>query len=107
MSARSAKLPPVGSDQDLLDHGRRIAELERKVAELYERLGQAEPLSGFGGGFSEPAPSGAGEDPRVIELLQAGNQIAAIKLYRELTGVGLKQAKDAVDGISKTSRPEG
>ena len=96
------------SDSDLLDHGRRIAELERKVSELYKRLGQAEP-SGFGddSGFSESASVAASEDPRVIELLQSGNQIQAIKLYRELTGVGLAEAKDAVDQLAAMYRPTG
>ena len=94
------------SDSDLLDHGRRIAELERKVSELYKRLGQAEP-SGFGddSGFSEPASVAASEDPRVIELLQSGNQIQAIK--RELSGVGLAEAKDAVDQLAAMYRPTG
>lgn len=31
--------------------------------------------------------------------LQAGNKIEAIKAYREITGVGLAEAKDAVDSI--------
>jgi ribosomal protein L7/L12 len=89
-------------DQDLLDHGRRIAELERKVSELYERLGRAEP-SGFStdSGFSEPASVAASEDPRVIELLGSGQKIQAIKLYRELTGVGLAEAKDAVEQLER------
>jgi hypothetical protein len=96
------------SDSDLLDHGRRIAELERKVSELYKRLGQAEP-SGFAddSGFSTPASVTAAEDPRVVELLQAGKQIQAIKLYRELTGVGLAEAKDAVDQLAAMHRPTG
>jgi len=34
------------------------------------------------------------------DLLQSGNQIQAIKLYRELTGVGLAEAKDAVDRLA-------
>lgn len=99
------------SGDDLLDHGRRIASLERKVSELYERLGQAEPASGFGGGFGdEPDPAAsvaANEDPRVIELIQGGNQIKAIQLYREIAGVGLAEAKDAVDRLKTTYRPIG
>lgn len=43
----------------------------------------------------------------MIELLQSGNQIQAIKLYRELTGVGLAEAKDAVDGLAAMYRPTG
>ena len=41
----------------------------------------------------------------MIELLQAGQQIQAIKLYRELTGVGLKEAKDAVEAGGRTDLP--
>jgi ribosomal protein L7/L12 len=96
----------MGSE-DLVDHGRRIAELERKVAELYKRLGQAEP--NFGGGFAsdQPASVTAAEDPRLVELVQAGKEIQAIKLYRELTGVGLAEAKDAVEGVMGMYRPGG
>jgi ribosomal protein L7/L12 len=96
------------NDQNFLDHGRRIAELERKVSDLYKRLGQAEPAFG-GGGFDsfEPASAAATEDPRLIELLQAGKEIQAIKLYRELTGVGLAEAKDAVEGMRSMYGPTG
>lgn len=37
----------------------------------------------------------------VAQLLRAGNKIAAIKLYREIYGVGLKEAKDAVERIER------
>ncbi len=33
----------------------------------------------------------------VIEALQRGEKLEAIRLMREITGVGLKEAKDAVD----------
>jgi ribosomal protein L7/L12 len=89
------------STEELLAHGRRIAELERKVSELYKRLGQAEP-TGFASdsGFSEAASVTAQEDPRLIELIQSGKEIEAIKLYRELTGCGLAEAKDMVERIA-------
>ncbi len=35
----------------------------------------------------------------VMAALQTGNKIEAIKLLREQTGLGLKEAKDAVEGI--------
>ena len=96
------------SSEHLLDHGRRIAALERKVSELYERLGQAEPLGG--GGFpvasDEAASVTAAEDPRLTELIMSGNTIEAVKLYRELTGAGLAESKDAVDEIGKGMRGE-
>ena len=37
----------------------------------------------------------------VARLLQADNKIAAIKLYRETFGVGLKEAKDAVEKMER------
>jgi ribosomal protein L7/L12 len=33
-----------------------------------------------------------------------GRKIAAIKLYREATGIGLKEAKDAIEDIEKDLR---
>ena len=38
----------------------------------------------------------------VIEALQKGNKIQAIKLYRELTGMGFKEAKQAVEAIQRS-----
>ncbi|MBT9503232.1 MAG: ribosomal protein L7/L12 [Burkholderiaceae bacterium] len=35
--------------------------------------------------------------PEVLAALQRGNKIEAIKLMRQLTGLGLKEAKDAVE----------
>jgi ribosomal protein L7/L12 len=77
----------------------RLETLERKVSDLYRRLGEAEP------GF-EDAAAGA-QDPRVIEAIRSGNEIEAIKLYSELTGVGLAEAKEAVDGVARLHRPLG
>lgn len=44
----------------------------------------------------------------VVAALEAGQKIEAIKLLRERTGIGLKEAKDAVEAhpAGSTSRPE-
>ena len=68
---------------------RRIRRLEAQVALLSEKLGV--PFEEIG------ADSGIPQE--VVALAQSGNKIQAIKLYRELTGVGLAEAKDVVDGI--------
>jgi ribosomal protein L7/L12 len=39
---------------------------------------------------------------RVIDLLREGRKIEAIKIYRDATGEGLKEAKDAVEAIERT-----
>ena len=37
----------------------------------------------------------------VLQAIQSGNKIEAIKLLREQTGLGLKEAKDAVEAMPK------
>lgn len=44
-------------------------------------------------------PQPAGDLAEVHALARQGNKIAAIKRYRELTGAGLKEAKDYVDRL--------
>ena len=65
----------------------RINELEDHVKFLYRRLNieYADPNS-------DPAFA-----PQVQDALRRGNKIEAIKIYRELTGVGLAEAKQAID----------
>ena len=41
------------------------------------------------------------QEGQIRELITQNNLIAAIKLYREATGVGLKEAKDAVEAIQR------
>ncbi|HEU4743802.1 MAG TPA: ribosomal protein L7/L12 [Anaerolineales bacterium] len=65
----------------------RVNELEDRLNFLYRRLNieYADPNS-------DPVLS-----PQVQEALRGGNKIEAIKIYRELTGVGLAEAKQAID----------
>ena len=99
------------STEDIVDHGRRIAALERKISDLYRMLERAEPATGgqFGGGFDEPgepaASVAAADDPRVLQLVQSGDTIAAVKLYRELTGCNLAEARDAVQQLAASNAP--
>ena len=43
--------------------------------------------------------------PGVLEALQSGNKIEAIKLYRQATGVGLAEAKDRVEELQASFKP--
>lgn len=52
--------------------------------------------AGYMGGES---PEKADSIHRILELVHHGQKIEAIKLYRETFGVGLKEAKDIVDGL--------
>jgi large subunit ribosomal protein L7/L12 len=55
-----------------------------------------------GGGGAAPAPVVEEKDTFDVILTAAGaNKINVIKVVRELTGLGLKEAKDLVDGAPK------
>jgi len=58
-------------------------------------------LPGGAGPASIQAQSTADWMSQVRALLQAGKKIEAVKLYREMAGVGLKEAKDAVDELER------
>ncbi len=76
---------------DKLDFERLMARLERVEQKLDLLLQNA--------GIASP---GEDEDAAIAEvraLLRAGRKIEAIKRYREVTGVGLKDAKDAVEAM--------
>jgi len=65
----------------------RVGELEDRLQFLYRWLNidYMDPNS-------DPALA-----PQVQEALRRGNKIEAIKIYRELTGVGLAEAKQAIE----------
>lgn len=42
----------------------------------------------------------------IIECLTRGKKIAAIKIYREETGEGLKESKDFIDSLTSRLREE-
>jgi ribosomal protein L7/L12 len=75
------------SESEILALKARIDELESRLKFIYRRLNieYADPNS-------DPALS-----PQVQEALRRGNKIEAIKIYRELTGVGLAEAKQVID----------
>lgn len=75
------------TEADILLLKSRINVLEEKLQFLYRRLNidYLDPNA-------DPALA-----PQVQEALRRGNKIEAIKIYRELTGVGLAEAKDAID----------
>ena len=52
----------------------------------------------------DPETGGAqveGLETEVLAILESGRKIQAIKLYRERTGVGLKEAKEAVEALAQ------
>ena len=99
----------------------RIERLEQQVAILYRHLGLSgreeylPPTPALGappfasGGPQDSVPGQAqARDPRLpaefYEALANNKKIVAIKLYRGVTGVGLKEAKDYVDSLDAANR---
>jgi len=93
--------------QGILDEVKKLSVLELAdlVKAMEEEFGvsAAAPVAvaaaGGGGGGGEDA---AEKDAFDVELTAAGGQkIAVIKVVREITGLGLKEAKDMVDAAPK------
>ena len=75
------------TETDIIALKARITELEDRLKFLYRHLNIE-----FLENNSNPVSS-----PQIQAALREGNKIAAIKIYREMTGVGLAEAKQAID----------
>ena len=62
------------------------------------------PPSPFESPFSSSTASDGDDIDVIKDLLRQGQKIPAIKFYRECTGAGLKDAKDAVEEIERQMR---
>ena len=82
-----------------------VMELNDLVKAIEEKFGvsaaaMAAPAAGGAGGGAAAAAEEQTEFN--VMLLEAGaNKVSVIKAVRELTGLGLKEAKDLVDGAPK------
>src|SRR5688572_30354765 len=62
-------------------------------------ISAAAPVGGGGGGAAAPAAAAEEQTEFTVTLKEAGaKKIQVIKVVREITGLGLKEAKDLVDG---------
>lgn len=78
----------------------RLAAIEHQLRVISDHLGI--PCPAFASEFGPPpgwASPQRGLPPDVQALKQSGNVIGAIKRYREITGVGLAEAKAAVESL--------
>jgi ribosomal protein L7/L12 len=55
--------------------------------------------------FKGSAVTGSSLKEKVLPLLEQGQIIQAVKMVRELTGMGLKDAKDYVDALQQGKEP--
>lgn len=82
-----------------------VMELTAFIKEIEEKFGvsAAAVAVAAGGAAGGAAPAAAAEQTEFnVILLSAGdNKVSVIKAVRELTALGLKEAKDLVDGAPK------
>src|ERR1035441_9336185 len=83
--------------------GLTLLEASQLVKLLEEKLGvsaaAAAPVMAAGGGAAAAAPAAEEKTEFTVVLMAAGaNKINVIKAVREVTSLGLKEAKDLVDG---------
>ena len=84
-----------------------VIQLADLIKTLEDKWGvKAAPVAvAAGPAAAAAAPAAAAEEQTEfnVELKEAGaNKIAVIKVVREITGLGLKEAKDLVEGAPKT-----
>jgi large subunit ribosomal protein L7/L12 len=98
---------------EIKDIGDKIAALTvSKAVELgdyLEDVHKIKPAAGGGGVVMAAAPAAVAEkaaEPTEFKVILEGfdpaKKINVIKVVREITGLGLKEAKDAVEGAPKT-----
>jgi large subunit ribosomal protein L7/L12 len=84
-----------------------VMELNDLVKAIETKFGvsaaaMAAPGGGGGGGGGAAAPAAEEQTEFTLMLTEIGaNKVSVIKAVRELTGLGLKEAKDLVDGAPK------
>jgi large subunit ribosomal protein L7/L12 len=84
--------------------GMTVLELNSLVKALEEKFGvsaaaMAMPVAAAGGGAAAAAaPAEEEKTEFTVHLAAAGDKIKTIKVVREVTSLGLKEAKDLVDG---------
>jgi len=81
-----------------------VMELNDLVKAFEEKFGvSAAAMSAPAGGGGAAAPVAEEQTEFNVVLTEVGaNKVGVIKAVREITGLGLKEAKDVVDGAPKT-----
>ena len=94
------------SNQELLDAiaAKSVLEISELIKMMEEKFGvsAAAAAVAVAAGPAAAAPAAEEKTEFTVVLAEAGpNKVNVIKAVRELTGLGLKEAKDLVDGAPK------
>jgi large subunit ribosomal protein L7/L12 len=90
--------------EDILDAvgSMSVLELNDLVKAFEEKFGVSAAAMSVAGPAGAAAPVAEEQTEFTVNLTEIGaNKVAVIKAVRELTGLGLKEAKDLVDGTPK------
>ena len=82
-----------------------VLELNNLVKSLEEKFGVSAAAMAAPAAAGAPAAAAPAEEEKTeftVVLAAAGDKIKTIKVVREVTGLGLKEAKDLVDGAPQT-----
>ena len=82
-----------------------VMDLNELVKAFEEKFGVSAAAVAVAGGGAGAGPAAAVEEQTEFNLVLAdfgANKVGVIKAVREITGLGLKEAKDLVDGAPKT-----
>ncbi len=82
--------------------GMSLADAKADMDALYLELQQSGAVAEM---HKRPNISANAQMEQVYALIEAGNKIGAIKLYREMTGLGLAESKEAVEALERGERP--
>jgi large subunit ribosomal protein L7/L12 len=75
-----------------------IADMEKKF-----NVTAAAPVAAAAGGAAAAAPAAEVQTEFTVTMTEFGaNKVGVIKVIREITGLGLKEAKDLVEGAPST-----
>jgi large subunit ribosomal protein L7/L12 len=105
--ADDAKVEVPEKFQGLVDQIEKLSvlELSELVKVLEDKFGVSAAAPVMMGAMPAAGGAGAAAEEKsefTVELTEAGgNKIGVIKVVREITGLGLKEAKDLVDGAPK------
>ncbi len=114
LSSPAGKALKIGEIQRLLQSGQKIYAIKlfreafgvglKDAKDAVDRIEAGKSLD-VSAMKIKAAPAGFQSNAQIVaeiqRLLQGENKIEAIKLFREMTGAGLKEAKDAVEAIGR------
>ena len=86
------------SKMSVMDVVELISDMEKKF-----NVTAAAPVAAATGGAAAAAPAAEAQTEFTVTMTEFGaNKVGVIKVIREITGLGLKEAKDLVEGAPST-----